>query len=192
MLKNMFKIIQISNMIKIKEEDKNEFNVLLTDFNIKRCESAAIALLILNALLFIFVDTKVYLPLMGEVRVYAYVFYGHITESSITILWLVFLKLSRKYSKNNWDSISFYFYINFILYCCIYFGFCDLFLNGQIVSYAICILTINILICLKPVHSLIINITSLIVFIFGIHFSLKMSHCFICMQLILVLPLSSP
>lgn len=110
MIGKIFKSSDIRNNLQIKEEERNEFNELLTDSNIKTCRSTVLALLLLNVVM-ILVDLKVYRRLEPGEKAYIYQYYAHITESIIIIIWLVFISLKRKTNCKRFGALSYYLYI---------------------------------------------------------------------------------
>lgn len=151
---------------------KNEFEDFRTNTNIQRCEKLGIALLILNMIL-IAIDLVVFKDMRAETPSYLYLFYLHIIAFILIIAWFTFLKLNRKFNNVIDEKLLYHILINIALYWCVFIGLNDLYINGQITVFIICILAISACVYVTPVEAFITYAISITIFIIGLVFVIK-------------------
>ena len=146
---------------------KTEFEELRTSINIKRCEKIGVILLLLNIILII-TDRVVYEPMRAFTPEYINLYYSHLIVLHLIIVWYVILFLNSIYKKFINEKILYNFFANIIIYWCLFMALNDLYINGQISAYIICVLSVASCLYSSPIEGVILYFVSTSLFISGL------------------------
>lgn len=169
MLVNFIKHFFVIDLSDDLNKYKDEFNKLITQNNIGKCEKGGIALLLLNVILII-IDLFVYKSLRSETPAYIYLYYSHVIVSVLILFWYSILYINNKCNKPISERLLCYSFIVIALYWCVFMGLNDLNISGQISAYIICPLALSAGLYLRPREAFIMYFGSLIIFIIALCF----------------------
>lgn len=156
-----FKQIGVYFSIKKYEEEFEQGRICT---NICRCHKAAVLLLIMNIILLL-IDLTIYRPMINTIKAYLYLCYSHIILIFFMFFWLSIYKVYTNINSYAINEALYYILINVVLYWCVFLSINGLSISGQVFSYIICSLVISTLMYLSPSESLIVYLSSVIVFI---------------------------
>jgi two-component system, OmpR family, phosphate regulon sensor histidine kinase PhoR len=145
---------------------QEEFRELRLATNMKICETGAKIILLINILL-VFLDLWVYKPVREETSAYLYLYYSHIVVIVLVLAWLTFIKLRKRYGYTISRSFLSIFFINMVIYWCVFMSLNALYISGEISAFITGVLVCAAFTYMTPKSSLFIYTTALIVLIIG-------------------------
>jgi two-component system, OmpR family, phosphate regulon sensor histidine kinase PhoR len=144
-----------------------EFEELRVATNNRRCEMLAIVIIPLNVIL-IFLDLFVYRPMWNDNFGYRYLYYSHIVVLLFFSIWLILLKLNRRYSWFCNESIFNTSFCCIVILWCTFMGLNAISVNGQISAYIVCIFSFAAFLYMRPVEAFFTYAVSLLIFAGGL------------------------